>query len=158
VLYAAAFDGIWWVEQLVSWVLFGGPLVTLMVVVHDRWVRRKFTRWKLVTIGYDDPPQALYWEDVRRWLDSPRDLWVVVKGTVSGVCTLLPRTVDSAIKAGWVRIDRAKREIIVNVEAIPPEHLKNKKFEPGQAPKNWHHAQEPVSAAPGLVTADRPLR
>jgi hypothetical protein len=134
--FGTAFDTAWWTEQVVIWLVFS-LLVSLglffLQLLLRHLDRRKYENWTLLTVGFDDPPQPLYWEDVRRWLSSPRELWLMVKGTVSGVCQVTPRTVDAAQKQGWVVIDRENREIRIDFTKIPPEHLKGGKFE--QEPK-----------------------
>jgi hypothetical protein len=150
-MFADTFDAAWWKEQTVIWLVFSAlaGLVSLAVqLLLRRCERRKYEGWKLETVGFDDPPQALYWEDVRKWLASPRDLWVMVKGTVSGVCNLTLRTIDAARESGWVQIEEAGRRIVVDITRIPPAHLEGGKFKVGHHPPRWVYAAPPGALAP----------
>lgn len=160
-LFAVAFDGAWWFEQAVTWLLFGLMVSIIWLglqLAYQRWQRRRYNNWDLVIIGFDDSPQALYWEDVRRWLASPQGLWMMVKSTVSGVCLVTLRTVDEAQRIGWVRTDMKNRQFIVDFNAIPPDHLVGGKFQTPQPPKEWKYSTtgDPVALhGPSAVAVRR---
>lgn len=126
-MIAVAFDSGWWLEQTVIWLVYSvtfGAIVWVVGTVRERRGRRPYEGWLLVTNGFTppDPPQLLYWEDVERYLRSDRELWVLVKGTLSGTYDVMLRTIHSARDVGWVVVDRPQRKIVIDATKIPPEH------------------------------------
>lgn len=129
----------WWVEQAFVWLVF----TVLVSFLLQYWRTRKetqdrapFENWDLVLLGEDEPGehQSLHWEEVRRVLDSDFERWKLVKSVVAGTCWLSVTRITPAEQAGWTHFDRAKRQLVIDFNEIPPEHMENGRW--AKPPKN----------------------
>lgn len=129
----------WFLEQLVIWLVFS---VLVSCILHCLRIRKEkkdrapFEDWHLVLLGEDDPGehQSLHWEEVRRVLDSDFERWKLVKSVVAGTCWLSVTRITPAEQAGWTYADRAKRQLVIDFNEIPPEHMENGRW--AKPPKN----------------------
>lgn len=143
-------SGAWWLDQLVSWVVFG-LIATGIVAGLSGWVIRRYERrrdepysgWGLQIYGF--PPKdadceayALLPDEVKRFVVSDFELGKFVKGVVSGTAMLSLRRIAEA-KGKWVFLDRDKREIKIDFREIPPEHLVRGTWL-GDPPAGWKYA------------------
>ena len=120
----------WLVEQLVVWAV----LTVLVSFGVNRWrtfqEKRKieeFSKWSLVLLGDDDPGehQSLHWEEVKRIRSSDFERWKLVKSTVSGYAYLTVSKILPAEQSGWTYMDDTNRNLVVDFNKIPCEHLVN---------------------------------
>lgn len=142
-------DPAWWAEQLPSWLVFTvsvGLIVTVVQTILERrrfrLEREEFEGWKLHVIGYGDSPKGLYFEEVRRFLNSDFELWKFVKSVVSGSCDVKLRSIEPARNV-WAFVDRKSRTITVDFEKMPDDHVTQWK---GEKPKS---RQKPAAVIAG---------
>ncbi len=121
------FSCTWWIEQFVSWLVFSA-LVTCALhqlrVRREKKERKPFENWELILLGEDDlgDHQPLYWEEVRRIKDSEFERWKLVKSVMSGRCKLEVTRIAKAKE--WAFFDKDKKQVIIDFNKIPPEHMK----------------------------------
>ncbi len=121
-------DPEWWADQILSYALFS--LITGLVAGWfanalrrraERREREPYEGWTRITRGFGDRPQAIYWEDMKRFLTSDVELWRWIKSVCSTTCTLTSRTAETAMEHGWLVIDRDARKVIIDYERMPAE-------------------------------------
>jgi hypothetical protein len=116
----------WWADNILNYVIFSA-VVAVLVSFIGAWIQRrqreKYTGWRLVTVGYDNPPQSLYWEEVERFQNSPFELWKFAKSVLSGPLDTKLLTADDALRSGWLKVDTSQKVISLDFTAIPPEHI-----------------------------------
>lgn len=138
----------WLADQLLGWIIFS-VVVGFVFARIDAWrearAREPYAGWMLRIVGYEDKPQSLHWQEVERFKNSDFELWKFVKSVASGSCFLKGRTIAGAREKGWVVVDDAKREIVVNFEAIPPDDIDWQKNKP---PKHWIGSQPSAQPKP----------
>lgn len=71
------------------------------------------------TVGFDDAPQAIVWEDMKRFLTSDVELWRWIKSVCSTTCLLTSRTAAAAKEHGWLIVDREARTVIIDYQRMP---------------------------------------
>lgn len=125
-------DPEWWAEQILSYALFSliagliaGWFANLLRKRAERREREPYEGWTLRTIGFDDAPQAIYWEDMKRFRTSDVELWRWIKSVCSTTCFLTSRTADAAKAHGWLVIDGAARSVTIDYTGIPDSDVKN---------------------------------
>ena len=121
-------DPEWWADQILSYALFSliagliaGWFANLLRKRAERLEREPYEGWTRITRGFGDRPQAIYWEDMKRFLTSDVELWRWIKSVCSTTCTLTSRTAETAMEHGWLVIDRDARKVIIDYERMPAE-------------------------------------
>lgn len=124
-------DPDWWVEQILSYALFSliagliaGWFANLLRRRAERREREPYEGWTLRTIGFDDAPQAIVWEDMKRFLGSDVEFWRWIKSMCSTTCYLTSRTADAAKAHGWLHIDPAARTVTIDYQRMPDGDVK----------------------------------
>lgn len=124
-------DPDWWADQILSYALFSliagliaGWFANLLRKRAERREREPYEGWTLQTIGFDDAPQAIVWEDMKRFLTSDVELWRWIKSVCSTTCYLTSRTADAAKAHGWLSIDPAARTVTIDYAGIPDGDVK----------------------------------
>lgn len=140
----------WWIGEFASLAFFGwiiGWIVSQFVDWREKRraaeERQEFENWFLETNGFDDQPQEIYWEDVRRFLTSEFELWKWVKSSLSSVLQVKARTSQDAKDAGWLIVDRSNRRVYLDYNKIPPRHVERWYAKPSGLVKT-----DPVSESP----------
>lgn len=102
----------WWLDEIASYVVFGiaaglcaGWFAERLRRRRERREREPYEGWTLQVIGYDDEPESLYWEDVKRYLLSEFELWKWIKSMCSGAGRVTARSARMAQNQGWLRIE-----------------------------------------------------
>ncbi|MDG4575681.1 MAG: hypothetical protein P9C36_06645 [Defluviicoccus sp.] len=124
-------DPEWWADQILSYALFSliagliaGWFANALRRRAERMEREPYEGWTLVTCGFGDRPQAIYWEDMKRFLTSDVELWRWIKSVCSTTCYLTSRTAETAKQHGWLVIDRAARKVIIDYRSMPAEDVR----------------------------------
>jgi len=119
----------WWVDQFLSYTLFSliaglvaGWFANRLRRRAERRERAPYEGWTFRTIGFGDAPQAIVWEDMKRFLTSDVELWRWIKSVCSTTCYLTSRTADAAKAHGWLIVDRETRCVVIDFERIPEKH------------------------------------
>jgi hypothetical protein len=115
----------WWASEFPSYVIFTlivGFMISLVGrrIEHRRFQqeREPFEGWKLKIIGYGDPDQNLYFEDVRRFLNSDFEIFRFLKSVCTTICDLRTKTLADA-KDTWFFVDPSSRTMTVDFTRIP---------------------------------------
>jgi hypothetical protein len=131
-------DPDWWADQILAYAVFSliagliaGWFANLLRRRAERREREPFEGWTLVTIGFGDAPQAIYWEDMKRFLTSGVDLWRWIKSVCSTTCLLTSRSAETAKAHGWLVIDRQARQVRIDYERIPDTDVRWHGTKPG---------------------------
>lgn len=116
----------WLAGELPSFLVFTA-LIGWMVSQFEGWrersERKPYENWKLVVIGFADPPQALYFEEVRKLLDSEFELFRFVKSVCTTICEIRTKSLAMA-QQDWVSIDREKRQFVIDLVRLPDAQIK----------------------------------
>ncbi|MFZ1415280.1 MAG: hypothetical protein WAS73_11985 [Defluviicoccus sp.] len=124
-------DPEWWADQILSYALFSliaglvaGWFANALRRRAERLEREPYEGWTLATLGFGDEPQAIYWEDMKRFLTSDVELWRWIKSVCSTTCYLTSRTAETAKAHGWLVIDRQARRVLIDYQRMPAEDAK----------------------------------
>lgn len=116
----------WVANELPSFLLFTvavGCIVWGVEKWRERRERRPYENWRLVVVGFGDPPQALYFEEVRKLLDSDFELFRFVKSVCTTICEIRTKSLAMA-QQDWVSIDREKRQFVIDFVRLPESQIK----------------------------------
>lgn len=121
----------WWADQILSYALFSliagliaGWFANLLRRRAESRERAPYEGWTLATRGFGDEAQAIYWEDMKRFLTSDVELWRWIKSVCSTTCYLTSRTAETAKQHGWLVIDRDARKVIIDYQRMPAEDVR----------------------------------
>ncbi|KAA5598209.1 hypothetical protein [Blastochloris sulfoviridis] len=137
----------WLATELPSFLLFTvvtGWFVSAFEGRRERREREPYENWNLVVKGYDDKPQALYFEDVKKFKYSEFEFFRFVKSVCSTAGDLRTKSMSEA-RGIWVFFDEAKREIVIDLVAIPERQIKWKDGRKPAAANESAAAPDPVS-------------
>lgn len=138
----------WWVDQFLSYALFSliagliaGWFANRLRRHADRRERAPYEGWTLETVGFEDAPQAIVWEDMKRFLTSDVELWRWIKSVCSTTCLLSSRTATAAKQHGWLIVDREARTVTINYQRMPDADV-----ERWLVPRPWMGPADPIPA------------
>lgn len=119
----------WLANEFPSFLLFTtvftfltGRFVSAFEARRERREREPYENWHLVVKGYGDAPQALYYEDVKKFKYSDVEFFRFVKSVCSTAGDLRTKSISDAREV-WVFFDEAKKEIVIDLGAIPEQQI-----------------------------------